>query len=59
MFNNSLKKGNLIYVNGMWDGISCLLESIAAYVFLEQRLNEPCQYLGLGLIIVGIFLIKN
>ena len=55
----SLIGSNILYVNGMWDGVSCLLESSAAYVFLGQRFKEPCQYLGLGLIITGIFLIKN
>ena len=55
----SLIGSNILYINGMWDGISCFLESAAAYIYLGQRFEQPCQYLGLGLIIAGIFLIKK
>jgi len=54
----SLVGSQILYVNGLWDGISCLLESIASYVFLGERFSNPCQYLGLIFIIGGIFLIK-
>ena len=55
----SLRLKNVLYVNGLWDGISGLLESAAAYVFLGDRLNKPTQYLGLALTVVGIFLLKG
>jgi len=53
----SLKTGNVLYVNGMWDGISSVLESVAAYFLLGERLKRPVEYIGLGLIIVGVFLL--
>jgi multidrug transporter EmrE-like cation transporter len=55
----SLKQGNILYVNGMWDGVSALLESVAAYLILGERLNTPSQYLGLGFIIVGLFILHS
>lgn len=55
----SLKGGNVLYVNGLWDGISGVLESIAAYVILGDRLKNSCQYLGLGMICFGIVLLHN
>ena len=43
----SLRLKNVLYVNGMWDGISGIMESAAAYVFLGDRLDKPMEYLGL------------
>ena len=54
----SLRVGNVIYVNGMWDGISAILETLAAYIFLGERLNTSWQYIGLGLLIIGLFLVR-
>lgn len=53
----SLKSGNVLYVNGMWDGVSAVLESVAAYVLLGERLNRPIEYVGLVFVIVGIFML--
>lgn len=55
----SLKGSTILYVNGMWDGISALIESIAAMVILKERFRNPKQYIGLILIIVGIFFLKQ
>ena len=55
----SLKNSTILYVNGMWDGMSALLESLAAFIFLGERLNNINQYIGLILIIVGLFFLKN
>lgn len=55
----SLRLKNVLYVNGMWDAMSGLMESVAAYVFLGDRLETPNEYLGLGLTIAGIFLLKQ
>jgi len=55
----SLRLKNVLYVNGLWDGISGVLESAAAYVFLGDRLNKPTEYLGLALTVAGIFLLKS
>lgn len=54
----SLRSANVLYVNGMWDGMSGILESAAAYVVLGDRLEKPIQYVGLVLTVVGIFLLK-
>jgi multidrug transporter EmrE-like cation transporter len=54
----SLRHGNVLYVNGMWDGMSGILESAAAYIVLGDRLEKPIQYVGLVLTVVGIFLLK-
>ena len=54
----SLKSGNLLYVNGMWDGTSALLGSLAAYFILGERLTKPMEYLGLVFIIAGIFMLR-
>jgi multidrug transporter EmrE-like cation transporter len=51
----TLKSGNILYINGMWDGISAVLESLAAYYILGERLNCTYQYIGLILIIIGLF----
>ena len=55
----SLRLDNLLYVNGMWDGVSGILNSVAAYVVLGDRLKHSSQYLGLALIISGIAMMKN
>ena len=50
-----LQYTNVIYVNNMWDGISALIESLLAFILLKERLSNPTQYIGMGLIIAGIF----
>ena len=55
----SLKVGNVTYVNGMWDGISAILETAVAFFIFGERLNSVSQYLGLGLIIAGLFILKS
>lgn len=55
----SLRLENVLYVNGMWDGLSGIIESAAAYVILGDRLKHWTQYLGMVLIISGILLLKN
>jgi len=55
----SLKTGNVMYVNGMWDGVSALLETAAAFLIFGEKLNTPGQYLGLALIIGGVFCLHS
>jgi multidrug transporter EmrE-like cation transporter len=52
----SLKQNNILYVNGIWDGMSAIIESLAAYYILGERLNNNKQYFGLVFIIIGIIL---
>ena len=54
----SLQDSNILLVNGAWDGISTIVESIAAYIFLGERFNSYIQYIGLVLIIIGVYLLK-
>ena len=54
----SLKGGNVMYVNGMWDGISGIIETIAAYILLGERLNG-LQYLGIVMIAAGLVFLKS
>ena len=55
----ALRSDNVLYVNGMWDGISGVVESLSAYVILGDRLEKPSQYLGLVFICLGIGLLKH
>ena len=55
----SFRFKNVLYVNGMWDGVSGITESIASYVFLGDRLESTSEYLGLLLIIAGVALMKG
>jgi multidrug transporter EmrE-like cation transporter len=54
----SLQHSSIMMVNGAWDGISGLMESAAAYLFLGERFHHPLQYLGLILIAVGLYFLK-
>ena len=54
----SLKGGNILYVNGAWDGISGILESLAAYFILGERFNHPMQYVALGIISIGLIMLR-
>ena len=55
----SLAGSSILYVNAIWDGISSLLESFAAYFFLGERFQNPLQYLGVAFIIIGMFFLKQ
>jgi multidrug transporter EmrE-like cation transporter len=55
----SFRHDNVLYVNGMWDGISGLIESVAAFVILGDRLENPIQYVGLVMVVIGIVLLKK
>ena len=55
----SLRSDNVLYVNGMWDGVSGIVESVAAYIVLGDRLEKPVQYIGLAMVSVGIYLLKH
>jgi len=51
----SLRVGNVTYVNGM----SAILETLVAFFVFGERLNSWKQYMGLGLIIIGLFILKT
>ena len=54
----SLRRNNVLYVNGMWYGFSGIIESVAAYYYLGDRLTSTQQYVGLFLTIAGVVLMK-
>jgi len=54
----SLRVGNVLYTNAAWDGVSAIIESLAAFFIMGERLTNPFQYMGLGLIIAGLFSLK-
>lgn len=54
----SFSYNNVLYVNGVWDGISGIIESLAAYYYLGDRLNNVQQYIGLIMTIAGVALMK-
>jgi len=54
----SLQDSTILMVNSGWDGISSIIENIYAYVVLGERFQNYYQYIGLVLIILGLFLLK-
>ena len=54
----SFKTGNVLVVNGLWDGMSTIIESLAAYLILGNRLENPYQYFGLFITIVGVYMLR-
>ena len=54
----SLQGSTVLMVNSAWDGISGLIESICAIIFLGERFHNYLQYLGIILVAVGLSLLK-
>ena len=54
----SLQGSTVLLVNGAWDGISALIESIAAFVILGERFHNYLQYFGIVFIVIGLYLLK-
>jgi multidrug transporter EmrE-like cation transporter len=54
----SLQGSQLLLVNAAWDGLSALLESLAAIIFLGERFEDPTKYIGIVLIVIGLFFLK-
>lgn len=54
----SLQDSSILLVNGAWDGISTIIESVAAYLILGERFDNYLQYLGLVVIVIGLILLK-
>ena len=54
----SLQNSTVLMVNGAWDGISGILGSLAAYIFLGERLQHNSQYLGIIMISAGLYFLK-
>jgi multidrug transporter EmrE-like cation transporter len=54
----SLQGSQILLVNVVWDGLSALLETIAAMVILGEYFEDPWKYVGIILIILGLFFLK-
>lgn len=55
----ALSGSTVLYLNNMWDGISAILENLAAYWFLGERFTNPIQYVGILFIIIGMYLLGS
>lgn len=54
----SLSQGNILWVNAMRDGVSGLATTAFAYIVLGERLKHIYQYIGLGLMGIGLFIMN-
>ena len=54
----SLQGSSVLLVNAAWDGVSGLIESVAAIVILGERFNDPYKYLGIAFIVIGLFFLR-
>jgi len=54
----SLQNSKILLVNAAWDGLSALMESIAAFIILGERFDDPYKYIGIILIVIGLFFLK-
>ena len=54
----NLKGSTLLMVNNAWDGINTIFVTLFGYFILGERFKSSSQYLGILLIIAGIFLLK-
>ena len=54
----SLQGSQVLLVNAAWDGLSAVIESLAAIFILGEYYNDPLQYVGLVMIILGIYFLK-
>jgi multidrug transporter EmrE-like cation transporter len=54
-----LRLKDVIWVNAMWDGGSALIETLFAYFMFGERLNQPVNYAGLALVVLGLFMLRN
>jgi multidrug transporter EmrE-like cation transporter len=54
----SLQGSKVLLVNAAWDGLSALIESIAAMIVLGERFDDPWKYFGIILIVTGLFFLR-
>jgi multidrug transporter EmrE-like cation transporter len=54
----SLQGSQVLLVNAVWDGLSALIESIAAIIILGEKFNDPWKYFGIFLIVIGLFFLR-
>jgi multidrug transporter EmrE-like cation transporter len=54
----SLQGSQILLVNAVWDGLSALIESLAAIIILGEKFDDPWKYIGIFLIVLGLFFLK-
>lgn len=54
----SLQGSQILMVNAAWDGLSALIESLAAMIVLGERFDDPWKYFGIVLIVAGLFFLR-
>jgi multidrug transporter EmrE-like cation transporter len=54
----SLQGSQVLLVNAAWDGLSALIESLAAIFILGEKFDDHWKYFGILLIILGLFFLK-
>jgi multidrug transporter EmrE-like cation transporter len=54
----SLQGSKILLVNAVWDGLSALLETLAAIIILGERFEDPRKYVGIIFIIIGLLFLK-
>ena len=54
----SLQGSKILLVNAVWDGLSALLETVAAMILLGEYFEDPMKYVGIVFIISGLFFLK-
>ena len=54
----SLQGSTILLVNAAWDGLSALLESLAAIIILGEKFDDPYKYIGIAFIITGLFFLR-
>ena len=55
----ALQGSTVLTVNTTWDGTSALIESLAAYILLGERFDDPFKYVGIAFIVIGLFLLRT
>ena len=54
----SLQGSQVLLVNAAWDGVSALIESIAAIYVLGEGFDDPLKYIGIILIVIGLLFLR-
>lgn len=57
-FIQALRLENVLYVNAYWDGFSHLIESVAAYTILGDRLRNTGEWVGFLFVLIGTYLMR-
>lgn len=54
----ALQNSTILLVNNSWDAMNTVLQSVVAYFLLGERFEHYTQYLGVGLVVLGMYLMK-